>query len=168
MSYEVKSEKGQAMVEFALIFPLFILLIFTIIDLGWISFNYLSFDYAYREAAWELSINYDSDDTQYITGTTASKAIKNAIMDSSHGLSESNLSVSGAKFVLWTENKKYYTPKLPSGTNEHTKKWRYADIEADLKYDIEPVTPMGKSFFGEEITFSKNLEKHRLLRTREG
>ena len=46
-----KKEKGQAMVEFALVLPILIGLICGIIDFGWLFYNYLSLQNACREGA---------------------------------------------------------------------------------------------------------------------
>ena len=54
-----KSEKGQAMVEFALIVPLLILLLCGIIDFGWIFGNQLILNNAGRDTARYMAINYD-------------------------------------------------------------------------------------------------------------
>lgn len=62
-----KNEKGQAMVEFALILPLLILLLCGIIDFGWIFGNQLILNNAGRDTARYMAINYN--DTT-VTGTT--------------------------------------------------------------------------------------------------
>lgn len=54
----LKSEKGQAMVEFALVLPLLLLLLFGIIDFGWIFANQLLANNAVREAARYTAIHY--------------------------------------------------------------------------------------------------------------
>lgn len=51
MKKKLKDEKGQAMVEFALILPIFLLILCAIIDFGWLFFNQLSLDNACREGA---------------------------------------------------------------------------------------------------------------------
>jgi hypothetical protein len=57
-----RNEKGQAMVEFALITPLLILLLCGIIDFGWIFGNQLILNNASRDTARYMAINYDSLD----------------------------------------------------------------------------------------------------------
>ena len=56
----MKSEKGQSMVEFALIIPIFILLLFAILDFGRVFHAYLTIDHAGREAARAASIGKDN------------------------------------------------------------------------------------------------------------
>lgn len=59
-----KSEKGQAMVEFALILPILLLIICGIIDFGWMFYNQLSLDNACREGARYSVVNSDIATTQ--------------------------------------------------------------------------------------------------------
>lgn len=57
----IKNENGQAMVEFALVFPILILLVGAIIDFGWIYYNQLTANNASREAARYIAIHYYFD-----------------------------------------------------------------------------------------------------------
>ena len=57
----MKSEKGQSLVEFALVLPLLILLLFGIIDFGRIFNAYLTIDHAGRDAARTASIGKNDD-----------------------------------------------------------------------------------------------------------
>lgn len=68
----MKSERGQSLVEFALILPLLILMLFGIIDFGRIFHAYLTIDHAGREAARAASIG--KDDTQ-VTNTAVTDAV---------------------------------------------------------------------------------------------
>ncbi|MGJ7919801.1 TadE/TadG family type IV pilus assembly protein [Neobacillus sp. LXY-4] len=52
----MKSEKGQSLVEFALVLPLLLLLLFGIVDFGRVFHAYLTIDHAGREAARVASI----------------------------------------------------------------------------------------------------------------
>lgn len=65
----LKSEKGQAMVEFALVLPILLTLVFGIIDFGWIFGNQLIANNACREAARYTAVHYyesTSDDDRAI------------------------------------------------------------------------------------------------------
>ncbi|MGN0334309.1 MAG: TadE/TadG family type IV pilus assembly protein [Lachnospiraceae bacterium] len=62
-----KDEKGQATVEFALILPIFILLVFGIIDFGWLFYNKIQVNNASREGARYAVVHWDEED--YITNT---------------------------------------------------------------------------------------------------
>ncbi|PLS06927.1 TadE/TadG family type IV pilus assembly protein [Neobacillus cucumis] len=67
----MKSEKGQALVEFALILPLLIILLFGIIDFSRILHAYLTIDHAGREAAREASIGNGVSDVKSTAVTNA-------------------------------------------------------------------------------------------------
>lgn len=58
----MKNEKGQAMVEFALLVPVLLLIISGIVDFGWIFYNIAVTNNACREGARYAAINYEKDD----------------------------------------------------------------------------------------------------------
>ena len=64
-----KRKDGQAMVEFALVLPVLILLICGIIDFGWIFGNQIIVNNATREAARYTAIHYN-DSTTYDVALT--------------------------------------------------------------------------------------------------
>lgn len=53
----VKSEQGQAMVEFALVLPLLLAILCGIIDFGWLFYNQLNVDDASRIAARSICVD---------------------------------------------------------------------------------------------------------------
>ena len=53
-----RSEKGQAMVEMALVLPILILIIGGIVDFGWLFYNKLALNNAAREGARYAAIHY--------------------------------------------------------------------------------------------------------------
>ena len=53
------SEKGQALVEFALALPILLMLLCGIIDFGWIYYNQITLNNAAREGARYAVIHYD-------------------------------------------------------------------------------------------------------------
>lgn len=55
----LKSEKGQALVEFALVLPLLLALLCAIIDFGWLYYNQITLNNAAREGARFAVIHYD-------------------------------------------------------------------------------------------------------------
>ena len=55
----LRTEKGQAMVEFALVLPLLIALLCGIIDFGWLYYNQITLSNAAREGARYAVIHYD-------------------------------------------------------------------------------------------------------------
>ena len=54
-----KNEEGQALVEFALVLPLLILILCGIVDFGWIYYNQITLNNAAREGARYAVIHYD-------------------------------------------------------------------------------------------------------------
>lgn len=80
----MKSEKGQSLVEFALVVPLLLLLLFGIMDFGRIFHAYLTLDHAGREAARSASVGKDD-------ATVKSVAVSDA---SSIGLTADKVSIS--------------------------------------------------------------------------
>jgi Flp pilus assembly protein TadG len=56
----MKSQNGQSLVEFAMVLPLLVLLMFGITDFGRIFHAYLTIDHAGREAARAASIGKDN------------------------------------------------------------------------------------------------------------
>ena len=58
-----KKESGQAMVEFALLLPVLLLILCGILDFGWLFFNQLSLDNACREGARYACVNSLVDDS---------------------------------------------------------------------------------------------------------
>ncbi|WP_053367498.1 TadE/TadG family type IV pilus assembly protein [Bacillus sp. FJAT-27245] len=77
----MKSERGQSMVETALVLPLLMMLLFGIVDFGRAFHAYLTLDHAGREAARLASIG--SEDT----------IIRNKINSSVAGLDTSKLTI---------------------------------------------------------------------------
>ena len=54
-----RAEKGQALVEFALVLPLLLALLCGIIDFGWLYYNQITLNNAAREGARYAVIHYD-------------------------------------------------------------------------------------------------------------
>ncbi|WP_270181368.1 TadE family protein [Alkalihalobacillus sp. CinArs1] len=110
----MKSEKGQSMVEFALVLPVLIVLLFGIVDFGRIFHAYLTIDHASREAARSASVGEDD-------ATIRAVAVDNA---TSINLSGSQVSISpGGKKTSGSEvritishNIDFLTPVIASLT----------------------------------------------------
>ncbi|MCF0112288.1 MAG: pilus assembly protein [Erysipelotrichaceae bacterium] len=54
-----KNERGQAMVEMALVLPIFLCLVCGIIDFGWLFYNQISLNNAAREGARYAVVHYE-------------------------------------------------------------------------------------------------------------
>lgn len=62
----MKSQKGQALVETALILPILLMLLFGITDFGRIFHVYLTLDHAGREVARAVSVGEDDIETKIV------------------------------------------------------------------------------------------------------
>jgi len=71
-------DRGSSMVEFALVVPLFILLLFGIIEFGWLLAQHLDVRHGAREASRVAAVNYSSS-TPTATGATQSQQIRDAV-----------------------------------------------------------------------------------------
>jgi Flp pilus assembly protein TadG len=117
-----KHEKGQAMVEFAIVLPLLILLVCGIIEFGWLFMNQSLLNNANRETTRYMTMNYDSTATYSTNQTEALNEMK-AVLGTSV-LSGSSLTLSytidtttnsitiTASYPLQT-----LTPVMPFATN---------------------------------------------------
>jgi Flp pilus assembly protein TadG len=68
-----RSDRGVALVEFGLVLPLVVLLLFGIIDFGWTFGQYLDVRQGAREASRLAAVNYRT--TQGVSGSTQSAEI---------------------------------------------------------------------------------------------
>jgi Flp pilus assembly protein TadG len=68
----MKSEKGQSLVEFALVVPILALLLFGIVDFGRIFHAYLTVDHAGREAARAASVGKNETDVKQVAVNSGS------------------------------------------------------------------------------------------------
>ncbi|PTL39145.1 TadE/TadG family type IV pilus assembly protein [Alkalicoccus saliphilus] len=99
----MKSEKGQSMVEFALVVPLLIVLLFSIVDISRLFHASLTIDHAGREAARAASVQLS--DTEVM-----SAAVDNG---SSISLSSSHVQVSPMENGRTSGNKVTVTITYP-------------------------------------------------------
>jgi Flp pilus assembly protein TadG len=114
----LKNEKGQAMVEFALILPLLLMLVFGIFEVSWFMYGKLSLENAAREGARAGSVG-----TTITEATTSAESRIQAIIPDNVA---DNLTVS----ISYTS---------PSD-------FRNGDIIVDVGTDMEPLTPIAGIF----------------------
>lgn len=80
-----KGERGQAMVEFALVLPVLVLFLCGIIDFGWIFYNQIAINNGCREGARYAVIHYYQEDwatLQSKTDTYVNQSIVGVTPDS--------------------------------------------------------------------------------------
>ncbi len=92
-----KSEQGQAIVEFALVLPVLLMLLCGIIDFGWIFGNQLAANNAAREAARYTAVHYYDS-----TPAVALGAAENVVTNRAPTLTspEVTLTVSGDQVTI--------------------------------------------------------------------
>ena len=169
-----KSECGQAMVEFALTAVMFLMLVFAVLDMGWIGYQMIAFDYGYQKISWDFQFNWTTGSAirkRGESGLSDDELIKRRIVSSIDLINEKDLTVSGGRFDITTEKVSYdiLTGNSVAALNS-TK--RNVNIRADIKYRIRPLTPMGLFFFKqagkdkEGIVVEKKLNKLRFIAER--
>ncbi|MFM1602636.1 TadE/TadG family type IV pilus assembly protein [Helcococcus ovis] len=157
-----KSEKGQGMVEFALVFPMFIFICLFIIEVGWIAYNYISFDYTYRVASWEIRPNYDneSDAPRSLYHDEVETLIKNKLIE--NGLSTQGVRITGASISFSKKDENVVTI---NGYTDKSRKY-YMEIKGDMTKEVPLITPVGKMFMGSSFPLTKKLDKLRLIESK--
>lgn len=157
-----KSEKGQGMVEFALVFPMFIFICLFIIEVGWIAYNYISFDYTYRVASWELRPRYNNEEKypRDLFGYEVENLIYDKLKE--NGLSTSGIKITGASISFSTKDEDVVT------INNYTDRSRkyYMEIKGNMTKEVPLITPVGKMFMGSNFPLTKKLDKLRLLESK--
>lgn len=170
-----RGEKGQSMVEFAMILPLFLLLIFFIIDFGWYAYQRSMFDQGYAHAGWNVSRAQlgDTDPidevpaAQVYTGSAVETALADEVSASSlWGFIPANLTVSNARARLYNQETSFAVPgRLEDDVVPAISRTRYMELEADLTYRIYPLTFVGHMLFGSYAEVDKTLSCTRVTAT---
>jgi len=168
------NESGQSIVEFGLVLPLFLLILFFIIDFGWLAYQWASFEYGYIQASWSISAA-DLGDTDPLedvpsealySGAIVADTIRDDLKNSSLGISSDNLSVTNAQAVLYNTEENFAVPgRKPNEPVMAVSRTRYMKLSATLRYDVQPMTYVGRLFFGSMISFEKDLDRTRVVRT---
>lgn len=146
---------GQALVEFALVFPLFIMILFAIIDFGWMAYQKAAFDYSRIHTSWDYagldvgnpsSTTFDwsyekTDPTKSQTYTTGVQdAVKTSIEKApSIGFDKNELTVENAKVTISNVPSESTVPDRNLDATKATKVTRQARLEATVKYNVKPI-----------------------------
>lgn len=129
----MKRETGQAMVEFALVLPIIILLIGGIVDFGWIFYNKISANNACREATRYVAVNYI-----ILPEVKIDNAKANAI-------AKINENIIGGFDVLNDSVDVVYT------LVDNTKPEGEAYITVELTQELQVLTPILQTFVGSTV-----------------
>lgn len=125
-----RREDGQAMVEFALILPIFLLILCGILDFGWLFYNQLSLNNACREGA------------RYAVVHTAEDAGTQAIINHINDTTTTVFANDGVDITV-----EYTSPADPTS----------GDIKVSLQADISFFTPVLSSILGKEKTITSTV-----------
>ena len=166
-------ESGQAILEFVLIFPVFLLILFGIIDFGWIGYQRMSFEYGYIQSSWYISAGdlndydllEDVPSENLYTGAIVADLLREGLENSSLGIMPKKLGVKNARATLYNKKEEFKVPgRNELGVlNEGYGITRYMDVNALIDYEIQPLTFVGRTFFGDNITFKKELNRTRIV-----
>lgn len=173
-----KGERGQGLVEFALVFPIFLAIVLFIVDVGWITAQRTAFDHGCIYSTWSISADEigDSDpledissETKYIDGVNEA-LLANIKTSNIWGLISNNIHVSNATARCYNREESFHVPgrvvsDTEAGVLEASTMTRYMDLSANIRYDIYPITFIGKLFFGESITLEKQYETTKIVRS---
>ncbi len=125
-----RREDGQAMVEFALILPIFLLILCGIIDFGWLFYNQLSLNNACREGA------------RYAVVNTAENADTFAIINHIENSTTTVFANDGVDITVT-----YSSPSDPTS----------GDVTVSMQADISFFTPVLSTVLGKERTISSTV-----------
>lgn len=124
----MKSEKGQSLVEFALVIPILLMLLFGIVDFGRALHVYLTLDHAGRDAARTASIGAKGSDiisAAHKSSTSISLETKGTVTVN-YDKGEKDASGNAIVYPLATGD------RAPSGSN----------INIELEYPFDFITPL--------------------------
>lgn len=157
-------ELGQAVVEWAVLFPVFLLLVFGIIDFSWIGYQRLMFESSFQMTAWDFALNlqhpdggslsdnqicmnvepisYDESSTDAVMINkkpyTLGEGIKRHMLQSSFGmLNEDKLTVASASAVFEIKVVKDAYGDQTGNPAENFVTWDNYKVLADLEGDLE-------------------------------
>lgn len=125
-----RGEDGQAMVEFALILPIFLLILCGIIDFGWLFYNQLSLNNACREGA------------RYAVVNTAEGNGTQAIINHIENATTTVFANDGVRIDV-----EYTTPSDPTA----------GDVTVSMEADISFFTPVLSTVLGSERTITSTV-----------
>ncbi len=132
---------GQALVEFALVFPLFIMILFAIIDFGWMAYQKAAFDYSRIHTSWDYAgLDVGNPSSTTFDSVRVQAAVKASIAKApSIGFDASELTVENAKVTISNVPSESTVPDRKNDPTKATKVTRQARLEATVKYNVKPI-----------------------------
>lgn len=130
----LRNEKGQSLVEFALVLPILLLVVFAIIDFGWLFFNKLAIENGAREGARYAAVEAaEKSEAQMLPG------VEDRVRD---------------HIASWTNVDVKKNPSAPGATDE-----KYVTVTVDA--DVPVLTPfIGVFFPGNKCHMSSAVKMH--------
>lgn len=160
------AEGGQSLVEFALVLPLLLAMIFGIIDAGWMGYQAAAFNYSYATASWDIAsssiVNYDygSVATSSVPDSVAEAGIKESLRKSAlPGFDPDDSLVTIQTVSLANAKSDYTIPDMHGNEASASRVERSLDVRATVVYYTKPL--VGYSLFSTRI--EKELEFNRLV-----
>lgn len=168
-------EKGQAMVEYALVLPIFLMILMFTIDVGWLIYQKSMFDYTCRNSAWELRLSQDEDwvmnngieiiHSGRYANDLLSQQFKEVDRDGKFKIDMNKVSFANGKIGIYPGEKEYKYKRpgsIPDDVVVHTDlkfKTVTMEIEGKIEYQVYALTPLTKPFFKDGIKLTNNLYK---------
>ena len=122
MSSKLLKKRGQSLVEFALVLPILLLLVFAIIDFGWLLGNQLLATYGCREGARYGAVR--------VTSSNFNEVVEDKVYEVMPDFTHSGLDVT----VVRTN------PSSP----------REGDVVVSIDYSFRLLTPFAQMIFGSQ------------------
>lgn len=162
-----KDERGQAMVEFALVFPIFLVIVLFIVDASWVAMQRTAFDHGCMMSTWTITpgeIGYNDYAQEFETTANVGDALRVNIQKSNiWGLLPDNISISNARARCYSQKGSFNVPIGQGNSSDSdvleasSENW-YMDLSATIHYDIYPLTFVGSWFFSNRVTVEKQYE----------
>lgn len=159
--------------EFALLLPVFLMIIFTIVDFGWIALQRGTFLQGCNHISWNITANAleDRDSMNdapskitYGIETVAPLVYSDMSERSLLGFDPSRFTVKSAYAELYNKEGSFDVPgRNPDMTVTAINRTRYMDLTAEVSYDIYPMSIVGQMMFGKKITVDQTLYCTRVL-----
>lgn len=161
-----RRESGQTLVEFAFVFPIFIVILFMIIEFGWMAYQKAAFDYSRLHASWDYggldvggpsSFGYTYSDTGAQTYTAGvEQAVRSSIEKApSIGFNKDQLTVQpGASVTIENASSDSTVPDRLKNETKATRITRTARLRATVSYTLQPIA----GFVMQPITVTEQID----------
>lgn len=132
---------GQALVEFALVFPLFIAILFAIIDFGWMAYQKAAFDYSRIHTSWDYAgLDVGNPSSKTYDSARVQDAVRDSIAKApSIGFDANELTVTNASVTISNVPSESTVPDREGKATKATKVTRQARLEATVRYNVKPI-----------------------------